>query len=91
MASKIRVKRRAPGSDHNQARNGFTDILRDLTVDRNLAIGAIRAGLPASLLKDAGLYFNVPAQRIRAIARLPDTTAHALIRRGANLAQPHLP
>jgi putative toxin-antitoxin system antitoxin component (TIGR02293 family) len=73
------------GSDRVQARNGFADILRDLTADRNLAIGAIRAGFPASLLKDAGLYFNVSTQRIRAITRLPETTAHALVKRGGSL------
>ena len=95
MTSKMPVKRPArrprqnitPTSDqdHEQPRNGFADILRDLTADRNLAISAIRAGFPASLLKDAGLYFDVPAQRIRAITRLPETTAHALVKRGANL------
>ena len=95
MTSKIPAKRPALGSrpsipptlspDHNPAPNGFADILRDLTADRNLAIGAIRAGFPASLLRDAGLYFNVSTQRIRAITRLPETTAHALVKRGANL------
>jgi putative toxin-antitoxin system antitoxin component (TIGR02293 family) len=95
MTSKIAIKRPArrprqsiaptSGQDHEQARNGFADILRDLTADRNLAIGAIRAGFPASLLKDAGLYFDVPAHRIHAITRLPETTAHALVKRGANL------
>ena len=95
MTSKIPAKRPALGSrpsipptlspDHNPAPNGFADILRNLTADRNLAIGAIRAGFPASLLKDAGLYFNVSTQRIRAIARLPETTAHALLKRGGSL------
>ena len=95
MASKIPAKRSALssrpsippalGPGPNSAHNGFADILRDLTADRNLAIGAIRAGFPASLLRDAGLYFNVSTQRIRAITRLPETTAHALIKRGANL------
>lgn len=95
MTSKIPAKRAALGSrpsvpptlapDPNPARNGFADILRNLTADRNLAMDAIRAGFPATVLKDTGLYFNVSTQRIRAIARLPETTAHALIKRGANL------
>ncbi|MBP1204786.1 putative toxin-antitoxin system antitoxin component (TIGR02293 family) [Duganella sp. 1411] len=95
MASKIPAKRAAlgprpsvpPALDpaRDPARNGFSDILRDLTADRNLAIDAIRAGFAASLLKDAALYFNVSTQRIRAIARLPETTAHTLIKRGAKL------
>ena len=68
-----------------QAPNGFADILRNLTSDRRRAIDAIRAGFPASLLKDAGLYFDVPAHRIRAIACLAETTAHALVKRGASL------
>lgn len=95
MTAKTPVKRAAsrprqstvptPGPDQDQARNGFADILRELASDRNLAIGAIRAGFPASLLKDTGLYFNVSAQRIHAIAHLPEPTAHALVKRGANL------
>ncbi|KQQ36291.1 hypothetical protein ASF61_08940 [Duganella sp. Leaf126] len=35
------------------------------------------------MIKDAGIYFDVPAQRIRHITRLPETTAHTLVKRGA--------
>jgi putative toxin-antitoxin system antitoxin component (TIGR02293 family) len=65
--------------------NGFASILRGLSSDRRLAIEAIREGFPASLLKDVGAYLDVPAKNIRAIVRLPETTAHALVKRGANL------
>ena len=47
------------------------------------AVDAIRIGFPAGMIKDAGIYFDVPAQRIRSIARLPETTAHTLVKRGA--------
>ena len=63
--------------------DSFFELLRQLGSDRGRAIAAIRAGFPAALLKDTGIYFDVPAQRIRAIARMPDTTAHALVKRGA--------
>lgn len=72
----------AAGADE---RNGFADLLQALTGDRRHAIDAIREGFPASLLKDTGVYFAVPASRIRAIVRLPETTAHALVKRGANM------
>ncbi|MET0267471.1 MAG: antitoxin Xre/MbcA/ParS toxin-binding domain-containing protein [Duganella sp.] len=61
----------------------FKELLHQFGADRGRAIAAIRAGFPASLLKDTGVYFDVPAQRIRAIVRLPETTAHTLTKRGA--------
>lgn len=61
----------------------FAELVRELSSNGNSAIAAIRTGFPASLLKDAGAYFDVPAQRIRTIARLPETTAHTLVKRGA--------
>lgn len=72
-------------ADGAEERNGFADLLQELTSDRRRAIDAIREGFPASLLKDTSVYFKVPANRIRSIVRLPETTAHALIKRGANM------
>ena len=65
--------------------NSFEALLHDLVADRNRAIEAIRAGFPASVIKDTSVYFNVPINRIRAIVRLPETTAHTLVKRGANI------
>lgn len=62
---------------------GFAELIRKFSTDGSSAVASIRAGFPASLLKDAGAYFDVPAQRIRNIARLPETTAHTLVKRGA--------
>lgn len=67
------------------ARAGFAGILQDLTSDQPRAIGAIRAGFPASILKEVSQYFDVPVNRIRTIIRLPETTAHTLVKRGANM------
>jgi putative toxin-antitoxin system antitoxin component (TIGR02293 family) len=69
------VKRANPSS--------FTELLGQLGDNRSEAVAAIRIGFPASLLKDTGLYFDVPVQRIRTIVRLPETTAHTLVKRGA--------
>jgi putative toxin-antitoxin system antitoxin component (TIGR02293 family) len=63
----------------------FTDLMEQFTTKRGDPVEAIRIGFPASLLKDAGQYFDVPAQRIRAIVRLPETTAHTLSKRGARM------
>lgn len=84
MTIKIQPKRPAVHS-RQAAGRAFASILQDLVSDRPRAIEAIRAGFPASILKEAGQYFDVPANRIRAIIRLPETTAHALVKRGANL------
>ncbi|ATQ77206.1 hypothetical protein CR152_23815 [Massilia violaceinigra] len=65
--------------------NGFASLLRDLASNQRRAIDAIRLGFPATLLKDAAWYFDVSAGRIRSIVRLPETTAHALVKRGANM------
>lgn len=65
--------------------NSFEALLHDLVADRHRAIEAIRAGFPASVIKDTSAYFNVPTNRIRAIVRLPETTAHTLVKRGANI------
>lgn len=72
-------------SGHEAEGNAFANLLQALALDRNGAIEAIRAGFPASLIKHTGDYFGVPANRIRAIARVPETTAHSLLKRGANL------
>jgi len=61
----------------------FTDLLDLFGTKGADAIAAIRTGFPATLLKDTGQYFNVPAQRIRAMVRLPETTALALSKRNA--------
>lgn len=65
--------------------NTFVIVLRELATDRLRAITAIRAGFPATILRDASLYFELPASRIRAIARVPETTAHTLAKKGANI------
>ena len=63
--------------------SSFAELLGQLGDNHSEAVAAIRLGFPASLLKDTGLYFDVPAQRIRTIVRLPETTAHTLVKRGA--------
>lgn len=65
--------------------NYFEALLDDVSGDRVRAIEAIRQGFPASVLKDIGAYFDMPTKRIRIIVRLPETTAHMLVKRGANL------
>lgn len=65
--------------------NGFVTLLRELGGDRLRAAAAIRLGFPAVLIRDAGAFFAVPAARIRSIIRLPETTSHTLMRRGALL------
>jgi putative toxin-antitoxin system antitoxin component (TIGR02293 family) len=65
--------------------NAFVKLLHELASDRARAIAAIRAGFPAVVIKDASAYFEIPATRIRSIVRLPETTAHTLLKRGANL------
>ena len=72
-------------SKKNVAGNAFEGLVQGLAGDRPRAIEAIRAGFSANVLKDAGIYFDVPANRIRAIVRLPETTAHALVKRGASM------
>jgi putative toxin-antitoxin system antitoxin component (TIGR02293 family) len=65
--------------------NAFLNLLHELASNRAHAIAAIRAGFPAVVIKDASAYLEIPATRIRSIVRLPETTAHALTKRGANL------
>ncbi|SFU61957.1 antitoxin Xre/MbcA/ParS toxin-binding domain-containing protein [Pseudoduganella namucuonensis] len=65
--------------------NAFAALMRQTADDRLGAMTAIREGFPASMLKEAGTYFEVPASRIRAVVRLPETTAHSLVKRGGNL------
>ena len=65
--------------------NAFGALVQQCASDRHAAIDAIRGGLPAALLKDAGAYFNVPMKRIRSIVRVPEKTAAALVKRGACL------
>lgn len=61
----------------------FSELLQQFGARGGDPVEAIRVGFPASLLKDTGQYFDVPAQRIRGIVRLPETTALALVKRGA--------
>jgi putative toxin-antitoxin system antitoxin component (TIGR02293 family) len=70
---------------NDPGQNAFAALLRDLGSGKLRAIDAIRIGFPASVLKDTGSYFAVPAHHIRAILRLPETTAHTLVKRGANM------
>lgn len=65
--------------------NTFLAVLLELASNRPKAIDAIRTGFPAEILRDASLYFDLPASRIRAIARVPETTAHTLVKKGANI------
>lgn len=65
--------------------NYFEALLNDVSADRARTIEAIRQGFPASVLKDAGSYFDMPINRIRAIVRLPETTAYMPVKLGANL------
>lgn len=64
--------------------NPFASLRLELKSGRNL-VQAIRTGFDAELLAAAGDYFEVPAARIRAITRVPDTTAHRLVKRHALL------
>jgi putative toxin-antitoxin system antitoxin component (TIGR02293 family) len=64
--------------------NRFAALRGDLRSGRDL-VQAIRTGFDADLLTAAGDYFEVPAARIRAITRVPDTTAHRLIKLHARL------
>ncbi|WP_036177540.1 antitoxin Xre/MbcA/ParS toxin-binding domain-containing protein [Massilia sp. 9096] len=59
--------------------NTFAALRHDLKAGRD-PVAAIRTGFDADLLTAAGDYFEVPAARIRAITRVPDTTAHRLIK-----------
>jgi putative toxin-antitoxin system antitoxin component (TIGR02293 family) len=67
------------------AENNLFEVLRrDLKAGHN-PVEAIRAGFEAELLAAAGDYFEVPAARIRVITRVPDTTAHRLVKLRARL------
>ena len=78
----------APESTHPEqagaAQNPFATLRQELKSGRDL-VQAIRTGFEADLLAAAGDYFEVPAARIRAITRVPDTTAHRLVKRHALL------
>ena len=67
------------------ANNAFAELVHELARDRQQAIAAIRAGFPSSVLNDAGTFFNVPIDRIRAIVGVTETTAHALVKRHAGM------
>lgn len=64
--------------------NPFAVLRHQLKSGRDL-VQAIRTGFEADLLAAAGDYFEVPAARIRAITRVPDTTAHRLVKHHALL------
>ncbi|NML62593.1 DUF2384 domain-containing protein [Massilia sp. RP-1-19] len=72
-----------PLAETVKANNAFAELVHELARDRQEAIAAIRAGFSASVLMDAGTYFNVPLKRIQAIVRLPEAAAHTLVKRGA--------
>ncbi len=57
--------------------NGFAALLAGLPADRQEIIAAIRAGFPVQMVKQASVYFGVPAARMRAVLRIPETTALA--------------
>lgn len=67
------------------ANNAFAELVHELARDRQQAIAAIRSSFPASVLRDAGTFFNVPFDRIRAIVGVPETTAHTLVERRAGM------
>lgn len=72
----------APAGERQDA---FEGLLAQVAATGFDPVEAIRAGFPAAIIKDAAAYFAVPAARIRAIARLPETTAHTLAKRAARL------
>lgn len=78
----------SPESTHPEqarsAQNRFAVLRQELKSGRDL-VQAIRTGFEADLLAAAGDYFGIPAARIRAITRVPDTTAHRLVKRHALL------
>lgn len=78
----------SPESAHPEeagsAQNRFAVLRQELKSGRDL-VQAIRTGFEADLLAAAGDYFEIPAARIRAITRVPDTTAHRLVKRHALL------
>ncbi|MGV7206495.1 antitoxin Xre/MbcA/ParS toxin-binding domain-containing protein [Oxalobacteraceae bacterium A2-2] len=67
---------------------GFSSLLDALRTGSDTAAAGIRQGYPATLLKDASRHFGVPANRIRGMLRLPETTAHTLLKRGGRLDAP---
>lgn len=68
-----------------KANNAFAELVHELSRNRQEEIAAIRPGFSASVLRDAAAYFNVSLNRIRSIVRLPETTAHTLVKRGENM------
>lgn len=66
----------APAPEHASA---FADLVERFALNRNEAIDVIRKGLPATVLKEASEYFEVPLSKIRAIVRLPESTAARLV------------
>jgi putative toxin-antitoxin system antitoxin component (TIGR02293 family) len=72
-------------TEHATAGNTFAELVHDVGRDRQQVIDAIRAGFSATLLKDAEIYLDVPANRMRAIVRLPEATAQTLLKRGGNM------
>jgi putative toxin-antitoxin system antitoxin component (TIGR02293 family) len=75
----------ASGGVAGTAGNTFAGLVHDAGRDRQQAIEAIRAGFSATVLKDAGIYLAVPVNRIRAVVRLPETTAQTLVKRCASM------
>jgi putative toxin-antitoxin system antitoxin component (TIGR02293 family) len=78
-ASSVSPAPPAPGT------NAFASLVNQVSMRKVHPIDAIRAGMPAALLRDASTYFNLPAQRINTIARVPNTTAHNWTRQNVNM------
>jgi putative toxin-antitoxin system antitoxin component (TIGR02293 family) len=85
VVPKPRQARAAENIPDKARGNAFETIMHDVAADHQRAIEGIRAGFPANIIKDTSAYFDVPAHRIRSIVGLPETTAHTLVKRGANL------
>jgi putative toxin-antitoxin system antitoxin component (TIGR02293 family) len=65
--------------------DGFAALLAGRPADRDGIIAAIRAGFPLQMVNQASAYFGVPAARMRAVLRMPDLSAQARSKRGANM------
>lgn len=76
--------REAPRADP-RCSTGFAELVEQFALDRNAAIAAIRKGLPASVLKEASEYFEVPLSTIRTIVRVPESTAARLVQKQAGV------
>ncbi|QYF92584.1 DUF2384 domain-containing protein [Massilia sp. PAMC28688] len=72
-----------PSVDGPPRSSVFAELVEKFAANRNDAIVAIRKGFPASVLKEASEYFEVPVSKIRTIVRLPESTAARLVQKQA--------